>query len=247
MKSVMLRRLSVYVIAFLFALLGTIECAQAKDYDVSRLSKEQQATWAGTQERLKQELAVCQEHCGGSKECDAKCQRAYEARLEMAYQRLTQGDSAPRGDIQAAPSCPFCGMDRQKFAHSRAFVEYDDGTILGTCSIHCAAVDMAVHIDKTPVRIWVGDYKSKELIDAEKAFWVMGGNKMGVMTKRAKWAFGTRDAADRFVKEEGGKLVSFEDAMKASFEDMYQDTKMIRERRKARRMKGEKVPVPQMR
>jgi len=247
MKSVMSNKLSAYVIAFLFALVGTIECAQAKDYDVRNLSKEQQATWASALKRLKQELAVCQEHCGGSKDCDAKCRRAYEARQEMAYQRLTQGDAAPRGDIQAVPACPFCGMDRQKFAHSRVFVEYDDGSVLGTCSIHCAAVDMAVHIDKTPLRIWVGDYMTKTLIDAENAVWVMGGNRMGVMTKRAKWAFGTREAAEGFIKEEGGRIVSFEDSMKASFEDMHEDTRMIRERRKARRMRGEKVPVPQVR
>ena len=101
---------------------------------------------------------------------------------------------------------------------------------------------MAVNIDKTPARIWVGDYSTKQLIDAEKAVWVMGGNKMGVMTKRAKWAFGTRDAADQFMKQEGGKVAGFEDAMKASFEDMYEDTRMIRERRKAKRMGGQQVP-----
>jgi len=41
-------------------------------------------------------------------------------------------------------------MDREKFAHSRVFVQYDDGSVLGTCSIHCAAVDQAVRIDKSP-------------------------------------------------------------------------------------------------
>lgn len=244
MKSVISNKLSACIIGFVLTMTGALACAEAKDYDVSKLTKEQQESWAMAQSRLKQELGVCQEHCGGSGDCDAKCQKSHDARLEMAYQRLTQGDTAPKGDIQQVPSCPFCGMDRKKFAHSRAFVEYDDGSILGTCSIHCAAVGMAVNIDKTPVRIWVGDYKTKELINAENAAWVMGGNKMGVMTKRAKWAFGTREAAEQFVKQEGGATAGFEDAMKASFEDMYEDTRMIRERRKAKRMRGEKVPVP---
>ena len=26
------------------------------------------------------------------------------------------------------PSCPYCGMDRTKFAHSRVLITYDDGT-----------------------------------------------------------------------------------------------------------------------
>ncbi len=142
----------------------------------------------------------------------------------------------PASDIRQVPACPFCGMDREKFAHSRVFVEYDDGSVLGTCSIHCAAVDQSVKIDKTPVRIWVGDYKSRNLIDAEKAVWVMGGNKMGVMTKRAKWAFDSKESAEEFIKSEGGATSGFEQIMKASFEDMYDDTRMIRERRKAKRM-----------
>jgi hypothetical protein len=65
------------------------------------------------------------------------------------------------------------------------------------------AVELALQIDKTPKVIMVGDYGSKALIDAEKAFWVMGGNKMGVMTHRAKWAFENREDAEKFIKENG--------------------------------------------
>jgi len=139
-------------------------------------------------------------------------------------------------DIKTFPSCKYCGMDREKFGHSRMLVEYEDGTSLGTCSLHCLAVELALHIDKTPKATLVGDYNSKTLIDAEKAFWVIGGNKMGVMTKRAKWAFGKKEDAEKFKAENGGDLVSFEQAIKASYEDMYADTKMIRERRKMRKM-----------
>lgn len=165
--------------------------------------------------------------------------------LPFASAAEQAGDTAPRDDIKQVPACPFCGMDREKFAHSRVFVQYDDGSVLGTCSTHCAAVDQAVKIDKTPLRIWVGDYKSKELVDAEKAFWVLGGNKMGVMSKRAKWAFATKEGAEEFIKADGGTQIGFEEALKASFEDMYADTKMIRERRKAKRMTEKGMHKPQ--
>jgi nitrous oxide reductase accessory protein NosL len=102
-------------------------------------------------------------------------------------------------DIKQVPSCKYCGMDRNVFAHSRTFIEYDDGKHEGFCSIHCAAVDLAVNIDKTPKGLFVGDYKTKDLIDAEKAVWVIGGSKPGVMTKRAKWAFKTKEDADAFI------------------------------------------------
>ena len=143
-------------------------------------------------------------------------------------------------DVKQIPECIYCGMDRGKFAHSRILIEYDDGALEGMCSLHCAAIDLAVNIDKNPKSIQVGDYLTKKLVDGEKAFWVIGGNKMGVMTKRAKWAFEKKEDAEKFIKENGGKLSTFDDAMKAAFEDMYADTKMIRERRKMKHMEHKK-------
>jgi hypothetical protein len=125
------------------------------------------------------------------------------------------------------------------FAHSRIFIEFDDGTTLGTCSVHCAAIDLAEKIDKTPQSIQVGDYNTRKLIDAETAFWVIGGNKPGVMTRNAKWAFATKEDALKFIEENGGVPASFDDVMKATYEDMYSDTKMIREKRRMRKMQME--------
>ncbi len=143
-------------------------------------------------------------------------------------------------DIKQYPSCKYCGMDREKFAHSRVLIEYEDGTVVPLCSIHCTGVDLAINIDKTPRTIRVGDYGTKGLVDVEKAIWVIGGSKMGVMTKRAKWAFETKAAAETFKKENGGDLATFDHAIRASYEDMYQDTKMIRERRKMKKMEHKK-------
>ena len=55
---------------------------------------------------------------------------------------------------------------------------------------------------------------------------------MGVMTKRAKWAFEKKEDAEAYIQANGGVLCGFEDAMKAAYEDMYQDTRMLREKRK---------------
>jgi nitrous oxide reductase accessory protein NosL len=146
-------------------------------------------------------------------------------------------------DVKHAPACKHCSMDREKFAASRMVVEYEDGTRTGVCSLHCAAIDLAVSLDGTPKTFWVADAGTKKLLDAEKAVWVLGGSRPGVMTKRAKWAFADRGAAEAFVKESGGTIVGFEDAMKAAYEDMYQDTKMIREKRKMMRAKSGAAPT----
>lgn len=147
---------------------------------------------------------------------------------------------AAGNDVKTYAECKYCGMNREKFAFSRILIEYDDGTVMGLCSIHCAAVDLANNLDRAPKSIKVGDYNSRELVDAEKAFWVMGGAKQGVMTRQPKWAFAKEEAALKFIKENGGTLVTFDQAMKAAYDDMYLDTKMLREKRKMMRMKMEK-------
>jgi nitrous oxide reductase accessory protein NosL len=140
-------------------------------------------------------------------------------------------------EMHGKEACPFCGMEKEKFGYSWMVIEYDDAKKQGFCSIHCAALDLALNIDKTPAKIQVGDYKTKKLIDAEKALWVIGGNKPGVMTKRAKWAFENKSDAEAFIKENGGTAATLDEAMKAAYEDMYADTKMIREKRKMMKMK----------
>jgi len=134
-------------------------------------------------------------------------------------------------------SCKYCGMEKAKFGHTWMEILYDDGSTGGFCSLHCAAIDVALNIDKTPKKILVGDYNTKKLIDAEEAHWVLGGRKMGVMTTRAKWAFETREGANKFIDSYGGASATFESAMKAAFEDMYEDVLMIQKKRKMMRMK----------
>lgn len=148
---------------------------------------------------------------------------------------LIAGPAFAQEDIAKHPSCKFCGMDREKFATSRVLIEYVDGTSAGMCSLRCAAVEMALGIDKFSKSFRVGDYNTSALLDAEQAAWVLGGGKPGVMTTRAKWAFATMGDAEKFARENGGTVVAFEAAVKAAYEDLYEDTKMIRERREAKR------------
>ena len=154
----------------------------------------------------------------------------------LVFVGLTYAEQT-KEDLAVHKACRYCGMDRGTYNFSRMLVEYDDGTSVAFCSIHCAAVDLANNIDKTPKVIEVGDFNGKQLIDAEKAFWVVGGSKPGVMSRRGKWAFEKKEDAENFTKTNQGKVVSFEEAMKSAYEDMHEDTKAIRERRKMKRMK----------
>jgi nitrous oxide reductase accessory protein NosL len=73
---------------------------------------------------------------------------------------------------------------------------------------HCAAIDLAINIDKTPKTIWVGNCSIKQLIEAEKALWVIDRKKVGVMTQRAKWAFEKKEDEDKARQNKPDELCS---------------------------------------
>src|SRR5512133_551261 len=134
-------------------------------------------------------------------------------------------------DVKDHPSCPLCGMDRGKFAHSRILLQYDDASSLGTCSLHCAAMELTLNRLKIVTAFAAADYNTQKPVDAKKAAWVIGGSRPGVMTRRAKWAFEKRSDAEGFAKKYGGRVWAFDEAMKATFQDMYEDIKLIRQKR----------------
>jgi copper chaperone NosL len=139
-------------------------------------------------------------------------------------------------DLGDSTSCKYCKMNIAQHPQTRIVITYEDGTEIELCSIYCAAIDMATNLDKSPKAIRVGDYYSKELIDAETAIWVIGGIKVGVMSKKGKWAFLAKKEAETFISENGGKMATFDQALQATYEDMYEDSKMIRGRKKIKRM-----------
>jgi copper chaperone NosL len=118
--------------------------------------------------------------------------------------------------VEAPAECKQCGMDRTMFAHSRMVVTYTDGSSAGTCSLNCVVTDTKGAKGKTVKSFQVADYNTRKLIDARSASWVIGGSKKGVMTAVAKWAFADRKDADAFIKQNGGKPASFDEALKAA-------------------------------
>lgn len=118
--------------------------------------------------------------------------------------------------VEAPDSCVQCGMNRTKFGHSRMVVTYADGSSAGTCSINCVVTDQEKSKGKTAKSYQVADYNSRKLIDAKSAAWVIGGSKHGVMTAVPKWAFADKKDADAFIKANGGKPATFDEALKAT-------------------------------
>jgi copper chaperone NosL len=152
-------------------------------------------------------------------------------------------DPAPhQDDIRKFPKCPYCGMDRAMFHHSRLLIHYSDNLPDGVCSLHCAAISLSLNIDRDPKAIWVGDNAStaevKPLVEVDKATFLIGSSLRGVMTARSKVAFGGTTAARAAQSASGGETATFDQALLAAYTDMARDVAMIRKNRDERRRRA---------
>jgi len=144
-------------------------------------------------------------------------------------------------DIAKYPKCPYCGMDRKQYHHSRMVVHYADDLADGTCSLHCAAISLSLNIDRDPKALWVGDNavegETKPLVEVDKASFLVGSKLPGVMTARSKVAYGNADAAKASQAANGGEVTDFDGALLAAYTDMSADIARIRKNRAERRRK----------
>jgi nitrous oxide reductase accessory protein NosL len=117
-------------------------------------------------------------------------------------------------------SCKQCGMNRTAFAYSRMLIAYADGSTVGLCSLHCAAAELHQTSGRQVRSLMVADYSTKKMVEAGTAVWVVGGEKKGVMTAKAKWAFARVEDAQGFIREHGGITNSFDQAMNSARQEV---------------------------
>ncbi|MDY6932685.1 MAG: nitrous oxide reductase accessory protein NosL [Spirochaetota bacterium] len=137
--------------------------------------------------------------------------------------------------LQAQRWCTLCAMDLQKYRLTRYTLTLDDGSRRYTCSIHCAAIIIKNNNVKD---IRVADYNTGNLMDANKAFFIVGSDITGVMSSVSRLAFNTRREAQKFQKKHGGELTDFKGALRSTEVYMSDDTKMIKQRVKKMKKLG---------
>jgi copper chaperone NosL len=148
---------------------------------------------------------------------------------------------ANENDIEKYPKCPYCGMDRKQYHHSRMLIQYSDDLADGTCSLHCSAISLSLNVDREPKALWVGDNAAagdiNPLVEVDKATFLVGSKIPGVMTANSKVAYGTEDAAKAAQVAQGGELVKFDQALLVAYTDMSKDVSRIRKMRAERKRK----------
>lgn len=148
----------------------------------------------------------------------------------------TAPDAAPlENELEKYPACPYCGMNRTQWHHSRHLVQYDDDLVDGTCSIHCLAISLSLNLDRGPRAIYAADFGApgelKPLVPVDRATYLVGSKLKGTMSARSKMAFASAETARTAQAAQGGELATFDQGLEAAYLDMARDTQMIRKRR----------------
>lgn len=158
----------------------------------------------------------------------------------MQFMPKGKPDADPlANELAKYPKCPYCGMDRTQWHHSRHLIHYDDDLVDATCSLRCASVSLSLNIDRGPKAIYAADFGSpaeiKPLVEVDRATYLIGSELPGTMSRTSKMAFASEDAARAARREQGGEVGDFDQALRQSYLDQAEDTVMIRHRRAQRR------------
>ncbi len=114
--------------------------------------------------------------------------------------------------------CVVCGMYLDLYEKTRLVIHLNDDNTKSTCSLACAAEI----IDKNKGRIKevkVADFLTGELFDAYRAYFLEGSDVPGVMTYTSRIAFFSKAKALAFQKKHGGRIITFDQALKDQMKD----------------------------
>ena len=126
--------------------------------------------------------------------------------------------------------CPVCGMNLKMFYKTNHTSKLQDTTPRHYCSMRCLVVDMAKHaIELEDIK--VVDASSEELIDAAKAFYVIGSKVKGTMSKVSKLAFKEKKDALDFVSKYSGAVVDLKVALEFAEKSLNSDIAMIQKKK----------------
>ncbi|MBA1432424.1 MAG: nitrous oxide reductase accessory protein NosL [Epsilonproteobacteria bacterium] len=121
--------------------------------------------------------------------------------------------------------CNICGMNLVMF-YKTNYVALVNGKTKQYCSIHCLVEDRDEnHVNPQNIKVVAVD--TLQLIDADKAYFVVGSSKKGTMSMVSKYAFSSLNAASKFAAKFGGVVTDFNGALETAKEDFAKDSHMI--------------------
>ena len=154
--------------------------------------------------------------------CGASMNEQKDKQMPM-FQSVDPSKATLVGSGEGKEYCAVCGMNLVKFYKTNHVWKGKQ-----VASLHCL---YEITEGKIPSDAQVVDTKNLNLIDVNKAFYVVGSKVKGTMTRNSKYAFSTEADAKEFQAENGGEIMSFAKAYEIAGQDFEGDNKMIKAKR----------------
>jgi nitrous oxide reductase accessory protein NosL len=114
--------------------------------------------------------------------------------------------------------CVICGMYLDLYEKTSLVILFNDDTTKSTCSLACAS--RVINQNRGRIKgVRVADFLTGKLFDADKAYYLEGSDIPGVMTYTSRLAFSSKAQALTFQKKHGGRIITFDQALKDQLED----------------------------
>ena len=121
--------------------------------------------------------------------------------------------------------CPVCGMSLKGFYKTSHTAHTHEGVPTQYCSLRCLVLDeQERHTDLA--KAMVVDVTTDKLISVKDAYYVVGSNVMGTMSKVSKLAFATEKDANAFAAKNGGEIKRFNEVYALAKTSLKQDIAM---------------------
>ena len=156
----------------------------------------------------------------------------------MMYQAVPMGKAQLLQSGKDKAYCPNCGMTLRMF-YKTNHAAMVNGKEKQYCSMHCLAEDAVKGLN--PKDIKVVDNSTLKFIPVSKAYYVVGSKKPATMSKVSKYAFGTKAAAEKFAKEYGGKVMTFDQAFAIAKKAYKKEAMMINKKQHMMAKKGKMI------
>ena len=160
----------------------------------------------------------------------------------MAMQKMQNYRAVPMKKATLVKSgkekmfCSVCGMTLPMFYRTNHAADHD-GIHDQYCSVQCELTDQLIN-GKKLTNFRVVDNTTLKFIPSKDAYFIVGSKKPGTMSMVSKYAFGTKKAALNFQKENGGKVMNFDEVVALVKKSRAKEMSMIKKKQAKMIKKG---------
>lgn len=161
-------------------------------------------------------FAGCAQKQHSKPQPDKKVQMQHKMMHKKMFQSVNpdQAVLVQKGDQKM--HCVRCGMNLVKF-YKTSHIAQDGNEKRQYCSLHCLVEHLNEGAElKNPQVIDVSTLKP---IPVLQAYYVVGSDVHGTMSRVSKYAFGTLEAAKAFQAKHGGNIMDFRGALEEAKKD----------------------------